>query len=277
MAIGLEITVFDEDTVTKWVNGPIRWMGSKDKALKEIMPRLPRRRVFVDVFGGGGVVILNRVKSNLDVYNDIHRGLVSFYRCINDYERCRELCQLIEFSVHSRYEFDRLKIERETTDRVVLRAFAWYYTVQYSFSGKALNFGRSTSGTGRVANIRDTIPRLWEVHRRFNGVQIEELDFRKLINDYDSDQTVFYCDPPYLGCDYYGNESLFTEEDHKDLINLAQNCEGFFAISGYPNELYDSFQWDDRVEWWQTTHMVGTKNTGEVKGRVKEVLWIKEN
>ena len=261
----------------KYTHGPLRWPGAKNKSFHNILIHLPLRQVFVDVFGGSGAILINRPNSKLDVYNDIHRGLVSFYRCLQDVEKCRALCDLIEFSIYSRYEFDRLKVVRETTDDIVLRAFAWFYTVQYSFSGLSDSYGRITSGSGSVKGIRNQIPMLWHIHRRLEKVQIEELDFRRLIDDYDSANTVFYCDPPYIDKDVYNNEQPFTRDDHLDLINLAQTCEGYFAISGYPNPIYNDFKWDHIYTWEQTTHMTKTLNVGERKSSATEVLWIKDN
>lgn len=258
-------------------NGPIRWPGAKNKALPFILPKLPSDKIFVDVFGGSGAILINMPPSKLEVYNDIHRGLVSFYRCLIDIDLCRQLCELIEWSIHSRSEFDRLKLERETTNNIVKRAFAWYYTISYSFSGKGENFGRSTSAAGRMVNIRENIPKLYHIHRRLARVQVEELDFRKLVDDYEGPNTVFYCDPPYLDKDYYGNPDIFGLEDHLDLINLAQTAHGFFAISGYPTDCYNDFKWDEVLQWDQATHMQGTLTTGLKRGSVTEMLWIKDN
>jgi DNA adenine methylase len=106
------------------------------------------------------------------------------------------------------------------------------------------------------------------------------------MRDYDSQDTVFYIDPPYLNTDPSTYKHKMTLESHKELLSFVMDCQGFCAISGYANPLYDSLVWDARHTWeafvsiqsiggkgdHRKEHMAGI----EQRGNSEEVLWIKE-
>jgi DNA adenine methylase len=57
-------------------------------------------------------------------------------------------------------------------------------------------------------------------------------DALKVIRQWDSPQTFFYCDPPYPGadCGHYGG---YTVEDFQALVNTLNECQGSFILSNY--------------------------------------------
>ncbi|KAA0248319.1 MAG: DNA adenine methylase [Candidatus Jettenia sp.] len=66
---------------------------------------------------------------------------------------------------------------------------------------------------------RNSIDTFHDVARRLQGVTIECLDYRECIQRYDSKDTLFFCDPPYLNAEgFYGKEN-FSQDDHRDLAN----------------------------------------------------------
>ena len=91
------------------------------------------------------------------------------------------------------------------------------------------------------------LPEFKQIHERLRNVQIENLDYRDCIIDYDDDDMVFYCDPPYIGV--HPNTYDYEQINHERFLNLVFKSNGFFAVSGYPNELYDSYPWDDKYTW----------------------------
>lgn len=79
---------------------------------------------------------------------------------------------------------------------------------------------------------------------RLRGVTIENLDFRKLIPKFDSAETFFYVDPPYLaGTRSAGGKGYvheMTTECHRQLAWLLNKARGKVAISGYQSDLYST-------------------------------------
>lgn len=58
------------------------WFGSKSKFVNKIVDSFPEHNTFVDVFGGSGVVLLNKPQSKIEVYNDIDSRLVNLFKVL---------------------------------------------------------------------------------------------------------------------------------------------------------------------------------------------------
>ena len=280
----------------------MKYPGSKYDSLDELLPHLPHRGSFIDVFGGSGTVLFNRPASKLDVYNDRYGGICAFYRALRDHPR--KLCQRLEVIVHSREEWEWClrtwehepisiseealclydgKISQEDME-LVERAARWYYMVQNSFVGLGRSFARVTKPTTGVAGvIANKLDSFWPIHQRLKRVQIENLDWRDCLNDFDNEQAVFYLDPPYFNADMSGYTHKMPMEDHIELCTRIMSLKGFVALSGYPNEIYDQFTWDKKVSWGRRDRANGMatseyNNRSEVgqRGILTEMLWIKE-
>ena len=78
-------------------------------------------------------------------------------------------------------------------------------------------------------------------------VTIENMDFEKLIINYDKEETFFYCDPPYVGTEnYYKNKKTFDIDDHKRLYETLKGVKGKFLLryndTAFIRELYADFR-----------------------------------
>lgn len=268
------------------VKAPFSYPGGKSRSVKYILPHLPVRRVWVDVFGGSGVITINRPKCKLEVYNDRHSGVTDFYRCMRDAVLFNRLCTWLDCTLHSREEFLSNRDTWENTADPVERAGRWFSMVNYSFGSLGRNWGRSTGGDGGLAGkIRNGIKSLPEIHERFKNVQIENADWSNILKDYDSPETVFYLDPPYVDA-YRGTyEYEMSIKQHEELIDTVFHLKGFVAMSGYPNPLYDKQPWDNTFHWEvQSTAKAlafkeeNSKAHGDTnRGNATEKLWIKES
>ena len=80
--------------------------------------------------------------------------------------------------------------------------------------------------------------RLWR--DRFRHIIIENLDWEKLVENYDGEETFFFCDPPYvpetLGSDT--NFYLHTDFNHPRFLNTMKGIKGKCLICGYTCPLY---------------------------------------
>jgi DNA adenine methylase len=277
----------EDHAVTRenYIKAPFNYPGNKKESLDNLLPLLPRTDVWVDVFGGTGVVTLNRSPSRLEVFNDRWSGLVSFYRCIRDPNQLDRLIERLRLCVHSREEFMWCKTTWENCEDDVERAARWYYMIQCSFACRGKFFGRILGPATPIAKkISENLPLFHEVHMRFRNVQVENLDFRECFKDYDSSQTVFYLDPPYYENNIYAIN--FTKQDHVEMLDKVFKLKGFVALSGYANDLYSKFPWDAVHSWPRQDKMatMATKtDTSVVAGQdvdtreeKTEMLWIKE-
>ena len=61
------------------------WVGGKQALFKTIIKRFPsdyRRRMYVEVFGGGGTMLLNKDRSVKEIFNDANGNLINLYRVV---------------------------------------------------------------------------------------------------------------------------------------------------------------------------------------------------
>ncbi|MCY3679618.1 MAG: DNA adenine methylase, partial [Gemmatimonadetes bacterium] len=83
---------------------------------------------------------------------------------------------------------------------------------------------------------------LSEIVQRLQRVQIENAPAVEVIQRYDTADTVFYVDPPYVhsargDSAAYGYE--MTDEDHESLATVLKRVRGRVVLSGYQTSLYD--------------------------------------
>lgn len=281
------LDLFDElESRDKQVcRAPFPYPGGKSKSLKHILPELPYRRTYVEPFGGSGAVLLSRRPSFLEVYNDRYGGVVAFYRCLADPIKYKELEDRCYATIHSREDFIFCKTtwNKPHLDDIE-RAFRWYYMVISSFGSLSRNWARATKTKNQNAGkIRDRVNEFIDLHRRLKHVQIENLDWTYCLKDYDSTDTVYYLDPPYLEVNagiYKVGE--FGQQDHVDLLETVMDLEGFVAVSSYQNDLYDSYNWDRILKWDAVISIESSgcvdngKTNNSTRSKRTEVLYIKE-
>jgi len=273
-----ELELLDQDEV-KIMRAPFGYIGSKRTSLKYILPQLPYANSYIEVFGGSGVVLLNRRPSKLDVYNDRFGGVVCFYRCLRD--RLDELCDRLSCTCFSKEEYYWCRDTWPECQDEVERAARWYYSMATSFGNKGTQWGRKTNSG--MTGIHNKIKGFQPVHERLKSVQIENASWQKILKDYDSPEAVFYLDPPYVGTDNGGYKYDMSHSEHSLMLDTIHSMEGFVALSGFSNSLYEGHPWDDRITWEVTCTLDGNAGEGNRKnndltsyGKTEEVLWIKE-
>jgi DNA adenine methylase len=266
----------------KIIKAPFSYIGGKVQSVRTIIPFLPVRNAYIEPFGGSGVILLNRAKSKVEVYNDRFGGVSDFYRCIADEKLLERLTNRLELALRSRELFLHARDNWDKQEDIVERAALWYYSIKCSFSSLGRNFGR-----GLRSIHHNTIPLedAKSLHQRLKHVIIENQDALQLMQDFDDYDAVFYLDPPYHPdtVNSYEYAHPFTHDDHRRLLNQIFNMRGFVAISGLPCQLYSEYPWDDiqtvNVTYGCTGHAFTqtnhkTKDNAPVK-QVLERLWIK--
>lgn len=261
--------------------GPFKWLGSKTRSLDDLLPLLPVRKGWCDVFGGSGIVTLARQPCKLEVFNDLDGGIVAFYKALRDQPKL--LLAYLEMMPLSREQWEESYKADGLPNGLVQRAAHWYYTIQNSYGGKGRAFGYSTSPhTSQAGVMQRKLPYLNLIHERIKNVQLENLDWQLMLERYDHPDTVMYLDPPYYGCSSGLYFATFPDSQHEELVAQIFKCKSFVALSGYANPIYDHprWKWTARREWSVRGNMQqndgrGTKG-GDVICDATEVLWIKE-
>lgn len=272
---------------------PFGYPGSKARSLDKILPHLPHLRAYVEPFGGSGAVLIARPISKFEVFNDINSGVVCFYRVIRDRKLKDQLVDRLSQTVHSREEFIWCRDTWESPDLSEVEiASRWYYMLHYSFGKQGRNWARAKSKKNLFgAALHSNLALFHEVHNRLYNCQIENLDWRVCLQDFDATDCVFYNDPPYVDFSMNMYQGKMTPKDHDEMCSRIFKMKSFVALSGYYDEptrsIYDKYPWDDVVTWELKDQAQGfafeTESSGyadrshELYRKTKiEALWIKE-
>lgn len=241
------------------MRGPIWYPGGKGHQVKYLVQHISNHNLYVEVFGGGASLLFHKEPSAMEVYNDADNGLVNLFRVLKEPELFHSFVRKAYLTLHSRSEF---YYARDNWNNVELpdvdRACLFYIALRQGYVGETPN---GKTGWSRQLHTVASTSRSWlsalkllpEVHARLLGVQIECLDYSKLMHDYDSDSTFFYVDPPYLGVHNLYHGFAFTEQDHIDLLTLLCELKGKVLLSGYYNDLYSVL---DEVGWRRCDYAV---------------------
>ncbi len=213
---------------------PIAYYGGKQNLVSELLPLFPEHIQYVEPFTGGGAVFFSKRKSKNEVINDLDGRLTNFYTVCKT--KFFELQSLIQGTVHSEVTLKQtqeiLKAGIDTDVRL-----AWALWVQCNMSFGHIIYGGyafSEGGqAGSTANKRDAFTEKYM--ERLRAVEIFQRDAVALIKLKDSENTFFYCDPPYVSsnCGHYEG---YTQENFKELLETLKSIKGKFLMSSYPEE-----------------------------------------
>lgn len=255
------------------------WYGGKFSHLDWLLPLLPRCHHYCEPFAGSAAVLLNRDSSPVETYNDLDGEVCNFFRVLR--EQKERLTELIGLTPFSREEF-AIACELDPHIPDIERARRFYVRARQVRTGLA-----QTASLGRWANCKGTsragmsgvvsrwlgaIEALPEIGGRLLRVQIENRPALDVIRLYDSKETLFYCDPPYVH-DTRGDSKAYgyemTDDAHRELADVLNSVKGKVALSNYDcklmDELFPSKRWRKLVGPEKTIH--STKDTR------REVLW----
>lgn len=255
------------------------WYGGKFSHQDWLLPLLPSCHHYCEPFAGSAAILLNRPPSPVETYNDLDGEVCNFFRVLRD--ESEELQRLIALTPFSREEFS-IACELDPELSNVERARRFYIRARQVRTGLA-----QTASLGRWANCKNTsragmsgvisrwlggVQALPDIAERLLRVQVENRPAIDVINLYDSPETLFYCDPPYVHetrGDSKAYEFEMTDNQHLELAKTLNEVQGKVAFSNYDcpllNELYPQARWFKHVSPPRTNHAT--------KGKRVEVLW----
>ena len=269
--------------MTKRLAGPVTYPGGKGNLVKKILPHIPYTKIYCEPFGGGGSVLINREKSEIEVYNDIDGLLVNLFRVFQSPLKTSKLQRRLDYTLFSRDEFKQaieiLRNKKENSSEITL-AWAYFTVMNQCFCGNTVdsvrvsNWSRTfTSDRTRKWNYR--INCLGDWLNRLLRVNIDNDCALKVIKYWDSPDTTFYLDPPYVLHTRMKGIYSHEQEDnfHEKLIDLIVSCQGAITLSGYEHPIYnrlDDSGWE-RFEI-ETFNFMSRAKSGERSSRT-EILW----
>ena len=216
--------------------------------------------------GMGGIFLRRSTQPAAEIINDISGDVVTFFRVLQ--EHYPYFTDMLRWRLASRNEFQRLVGQDPNRLTDLQRAARFLYIQRLAFGGKVSgrSFGVSRERAAPISMTK-LEPLLADLHDRLQGVWIEQLPFAEFVRRYDRPGMLFYCDPPYYGCeDDYGTK-LFSREDFAELAELAAAARGkvIISINDQP-EVREIFAGLERlpIETTYTLNSKGPQRVGEL-------------
>ena len=226
----------------------VPYLGEKSKFANFIIPNIPKNiSTYVEPFGGmfGIFFALDFTKFNdvKFIYNDKNNlNYLLFKNLQND--RFIDLVNSTE--VDEDYYRGCLKNLITEKDEELL---ALYWLVILTCSSP-YEIGKDSWRSNSEFGIFKMKYKAYQYHlSKINGIY--NLDYKDIINKYDSESTFFYVDPPYMGKEEYYINHDFNKETHKELAEFLNNIKGKFLLSYYYfdgiEELYPNCRFDSKI------------------------------
>jgi len=277
-------SVVDEYIKVKKINTPFGYFGSKNKIALQLCTHLPPHNCWVEVFCGSAALTLSKVKSQIEIINDIDNDIVNFFQQLRNNNK--ELLRLIQLTPYAEQELI-LARTKEGELSAVERARRFLVQSMMAINGVfgdergGFSYSDSYSRNGHEARVNrwNSLPnRLDTVIKRLKSVRVENKDARKIVKRYlNRPATLLYLDPPYLGDRTNGyNIDANNEKFHTELLKLANKANCMIFISGYENDLYNSILTDE-LGWSTKKIETSTKGSNGTSYGRTEVLWMNRN
>ena len=233
------------------IESPINYMGSKYKLLDRLIPLFPKdKKVFYDLFTGGGSVYMNVARLYETVYaNDILNHLTQIHQCLNDDSFIQEAK-------------NQSSVTRDNQDAYLLLRYAYnvYNEPQkllaliWSCNSNMMRFNNDfkfnqtwgkrcfNSNTQKKINMYKTMD--------YTNVKFTSQPFHNVGILYPDDSFV-YLDPPYSNTQA-GYNAFWSNEDEGKLVDMLDYLivnDVAFGISGVlngkENKVYDFLKTKD--------------------------------
>lgn len=265
----------------KKVSPPFGYFGSKNKIALKLCEELPPHNCWVEAFCGSASLTLAKPPAPIEVINDIDDEIINVFKQLR--ENFQELCRMLELTPYARKEFEDAR-KKNSKDTDAERARKFLIQAMMAINGVfgedrgGFSYSQSYSRNGKDARVNRwyNLPdRLTKVVERLRSVRVDNQDGKEILNMFiDRPATLIYLDPPYLGNRTKGyTNDLNDEEDHRELLELANEAKCMVFISGYENNLYNEIL-TGKKGWTKKTIATITKDSNGKSHDREEVVWM---
>ena len=242
----------------------LSYIGGKSRIGKWISQYIPSDiETYVEPFGGMYWVFFKMNPDSLInlktiVYNDFNPLNTNFFKCLST--KHKEILEYME-DVPSQdkdkfYEYqkeifsDNLVIDEDGDIPIAVK---YAYVLTQVWSGTNPDGASFIDLKGKYKSKFDTFrdklgnPKWTKLFKMITFV--ENMDFQKVVEKYDSPTTYVYLDPPYWKTeDYYSNHD-FDRKDHERVAETLQKMQGKFSLSYYDFDLLHEWFPEDEYKW----------------------------
>lgn len=249
----------------------LKYPGSKWSLADWIISFFPEHHSYLEPFFGSGAVLFNKTRSDIETVNDLDENVVNLFECIqSDPER---LARSIYLTPYARNVYERAF--QEKPEEPFERALNFYIRLNmghgFRTNGEKVGWKNDVQGREKAYASLDwcNLPeKIILAAERLRGVQIENRPALELIERFNYENVLIYCDPPYMLETRHGKQYRCEMDDseHEELLKVLLRHKGAVLISGYDTDLYRDMlgKWTSRV----------TTSYSQVCTKKKEMLWM---
>jgi DNA adenine methylase len=194
-------------------------------------------KTFVEVFGGSCHSSMNvsRDKFKVIVCNDIDSDLINLYRLVKDNPaEVQKRLSILPFSREIKAIAKDILSDPKADP--LTRAVMLFYLIRASMFGiVGAGFAVRKKKKSSAKGFTNAISLIKEYAKQMRDIVFENKDYERMLRLYDSDETLFYLDPPYVSAEetqgreeYYRN--VFTVEDLKKMAQALRSIKGYFVL-----------------------------------------------
>ena len=199
--------------------------GGKSRVSEKLVSCIPKSKVYVEPFIGGGAVYFKKEPSEVEVINDKNSEIAFAYAFIKKVtpEQMASLKKMDWFP--NKEKFFKLRDSPIPSDPIQ-RFYRFYYVLIYSYGLSSKTYGYFEKDK---FHVEKRVPQLQE---RMKNTKIYNADYMEVMKKYDSTETFFFLDPPYPD-EWTGPEGtkLFTKEDTQKLHDYLKTVKGKFLMT----------------------------------------------
>ncbi|HOM26553.1 MAG TPA: DNA adenine methylase [Defluviitoga tunisiensis] len=207
---------------------------------KKIIQYFPEHERYIEVFGGSGAVLLGKKPSKEEIYNDIDKDYCFLFRFVQNlsddkFKRLKKYNWNIGDISKNPEKFYKLKkdIEEGNFKDDVDRFVKLIRLIQGSYGG-----------IGETPNLKRTsrydINKLPKLKERLKNVKILNQDWKTVLKNYDTKNTLFYLDPPYTESEK-DKPLRIVKFNFQEFLEYLPKIKGKF-IASYSSDKTKDFQ-----------------------------------
>ena len=209
----------------------IPYLGEKTSISNFITPNIPEDiSTYVEPFGGmfGVFFSLNfyKFKDVKFIYNDIN---YLNYNLFNQLKNNYKFIDIVNNTIVDEMVYKQSLIDIFKNKDDIQLALDWLIILTCSSTHEVGKYSWINNSEFEVFKMK------WKAYK-FHVDKINEihnLDYKEIIEMYDSESTFFYLDPPYMGRESLYLNHNFSQETHSELAEVLKNIKGRFLLSYY--------------------------------------------
>jgi len=248
-----------------------KYPGSKWTLADWIIKFFPKHHSYLEPFFGSGAVLFNKPRSHIETVNDLDNNVANLFECIR--EDPVRLASMIYMTPYAREVYERAYQEIQEDKYEAALNFYIRLNMGHGFrtTGKKVGWKNDVQGRERAYAAQDWIhlpEKIQQAAERLRGVQIENRPAVELIERFNHESVLIYCDPPYMLETRHGKQYRceMNDAEHAELLEVLLKHRGAVAISGYDTKLYQ-----DMLAGWRRYENI---SYSQVCSGKQEVLWL---